>query len=177
MTKPPPRTTPDLTGLLDTAAYVLNQRLGEALSTIGLTQRMQCVLIHALEEERSQIELAQLARMDKTTMVATMDRLEELGYAERRQSPTDRRTRIIEVTPAGAKMAVQGQAVVDRVHEEALSEIPASERTAAVRMLERLIDGAADRPAVAASSVRRRRQSSQAAFGGQERVYKQIVRK
>ena len=87
MAKTPPRTVPDLTGYLTHAGHVLETQLSAALAEVGLTVRMQCVLRHALEEERTQIQLAELAYMDKTTMVVTVDALEKAGYAEREARP------------------------------------------------------------------------------------------
>src|SRR3954463_8209988 len=120
----PQRTGPDLSFLLDHTSHVLRTRMAAALAEIGLTARMHCVLVHALEEERTQIQLAEIGDMDKTTMVTTVDALEKAGLAERRPSSTDRRARIIAVTDAGAAMAKRSQEVVDRVHAEAISSLP-----------------------------------------------------
>ena len=65
----PERTERDITALLNMAGHSLSNRLAAALAEVGLTPRMQCVLVHALEEERTQIQLAALADLDKTTMV------------------------------------------------------------------------------------------------------------
>ena len=157
MAKTPVRTVPDLTGYLTHAGHVLETQLSAALAEIGLTVRMQCVLRHALEEERTQIQLAELAYMDKTTMVVTVDALEEARYAERKPSATDRRARIIAVTPAGAKIAAEGQRIVDRVHAEVLDALTASERKPFVDALVDLVDGHLSVP-VEAVSVRRARQ-------------------
>ncbi|TCC62241.1 MarR family transcriptional regulator [Kribbella pittospori] len=157
MAKTPVRTVPDLTGYLTHAGHVLETQLSAALAEIGLTLRMQCVLRHALEEERTQIQIAELAYMDKTTMVVTVDALEEAGYAERKPSATDRRARIIAVTPAGAKIAADGQRIVDRVHAEVLDALTASERKPFVDALVDLVDGHLSVP-VEAVSVRRARQ-------------------
>src|SRR3954452_13162589 len=116
----PVRTVRDLTGLLNMAGHSLSNRLAAALADIGLTPRMQCVLVHALEEERTQIQLAALADLDKTTMVATVDDLEKRGLAERRASAIDRRARIISVTAKGGLAAAEGQKIVDEVHGEVL---------------------------------------------------------
>ena len=117
----PERTERDLTGLLNLAGHVLSNRLAAALAEVDLTPRMQCVLVHALEEERTQIQLAALADLDKTTMVSTVDDLERRGLAERRPSAADRRARIIAVTDKGRRAAEDGQRIVDRVHADALS--------------------------------------------------------
>src|SRR4051794_19217980 len=121
----PSRSEPDLSFLLDHSSHVLRSRMAAALGEIGLTARMHCVLVHALEEERTQIQLAELGDMDKTTMVVTVDALEQAGLAERRPSSTDRRARIVAVTKEGARMARRSQRVVDRVHQEALAALPA----------------------------------------------------
>ncbi|MEU4236655.1 MarR family winged helix-turn-helix transcriptional regulator [Actinoplanes sp. NPDC026619] len=126
----PTRTERDITGLLNMAGHVLSNRLGAALADIDLTPRMQCVLIHAMEEERTQIQLAALADLDKTTMVSTVDELEKLGLAERRPSATDRRARIIAVTPKGRSAAEEGQRIVDQVHSAALDALTPADRAA-----------------------------------------------
>lgn len=131
--------------------------MSAALAEVGLTLRMQCVLRHALEAERTQIQLAELAYMDKTTMVVTVDALEKAGYAERKPSATDRRARIIAVTDAGAAIAQEGQRIVDRVHAEALEALAATQRKPFVDALIELVDGHLSTP-VEAQPVRRARQ-------------------
>jgi DNA-binding MarR family transcriptional regulator len=140
----PERTERDITGLLNMAGHVLSNRLAAALADIDLTPRMQCVLVHALEQERTQIQLAALSDLDKTTMVGTVDDLERRGLAERRPSATDRRARIIAVTEKGRAAAAEGQRIVDRVHGDALEALPDADRRAFVEALALLVD----RPAV-----------------------------
>lgn len=120
----PARTEPDLSFLLDHTSHVLRTQMAAALAEIGLTARMHCVLVHALEEERTQIQLAEIGDMDKTTMVVTVDALEQAGLAERRPSSKDRRARIIAVTEKGAQVAEESQKIVDGVHERALGSSP-----------------------------------------------------
>ncbi|SEM42281.1 DNA-binding transcriptional regulator, MarR family [Nonomuraea pusilla] len=154
----PARTEPDLSFLLDRAGHVLRTRMAAALAEIGLTARMHCVLVHALEEERTQIQLAELGDMDKTTMVVTVDALEKAGLAERRPSSTDRRARIIAVTPQGAEVAARSQAIVDGVHRAALDALPEDEREVLLRAMNRLVAGHLATPVEAPQPVRRARQ-------------------
>ncbi|MER6172895.1 MarR family transcriptional regulator [Streptosporangium sp. NPDC001681] len=154
----PARTEPDLSFLLDHAGHVLRTRMAAALAEIGLTARMHCVLVHALEEERTQIQLAEIGDMDKTTMVVTVDALEKAGLAERRPSSTDRRARIISVTEKGAEVARQSQEIVDGVHRAALGSLPADEREVLVRAMNRLVTGHLAVPVEAPQAVRRARQ-------------------
>ncbi|MER7206102.1 MarR family winged helix-turn-helix transcriptional regulator [Streptosporangium sp. NPDC000239] len=154
----PTSTAPDLSFLLDHTGHVLRTRMSAALAEIGLTARMHCVLVHALEEERTQIQLAEIGDMDKTTMVVTVDALERAGLAERRPSGTDRRARIIAVTEEGARIAERSQQIVDRVHREALATIPDEEREILLRALGRLVTGHLATPVENPQPVRRARQ-------------------
>ncbi|WP_345278875.1 MarR family winged helix-turn-helix transcriptional regulator [Streptomyces gulbargensis] len=156
----PTRTEPDLSYLLDHTSHVLRTRMTAALGEIGLTPRMHCVLVHALEAERTQAQLAEIGDMDKTTMVVTVDALEKAGLAERRPSSTDRRARIIAVTEAGAEIAARSQKIVDGVHEAALGSLPDEERTVLLRALNRLVTGHLETPVEGPGTARRARQRS-----------------
>lgn len=152
------RTEPDLSYLLDHSSHVLRTRMAAALGEIGLTARMHCVLVHALEEERTQAQLAEIGDMDKTTMVVTVDALEKAGLAERRPSTTDRRARIIAVTEAGAEVARESQRIVDQVHESTLASLPDAEREVLLRALNRLVTGHLETPVESPRPARRARQ-------------------
>ncbi|MFF0549262.1 MarR family winged helix-turn-helix transcriptional regulator [Streptomyces sp. NPDC004311] len=154
----PARTEPDLSFLLDHTSHVLRTRMSAALGEIGLTPRMHCVLVHALEEERTQAQLAEIGDMDKTTMVVTVDALEEAGLAERRPSAADRRARIIAVTEEGAKVAKRSQEIVDRVHRDALASLPDGEREVLLHALNRLVTGHLEVPVDSPRPARRGRQ-------------------
>ncbi|MFC6012767.1 MarR family winged helix-turn-helix transcriptional regulator [Nocardia lasii] len=151
------RTEPDLSFLLDRTSHVLRTQMAAALAEVGLTARMHCVLVHALEAERTQAQLAELGDMDKTTMVVTVDALEKAGLAERKPSSTDRRARIISVTPAGAELAARSTDIVDGVHRAALGSLPRAERESLLRALDLLVAGHLS-TVVEAAPARRARQ-------------------
>lgn len=154
----PARTEPDLSFLLDHTSHVLRTQMAAALAEIGLTARMHCVLVHALQEERTQAQLAEIGDMDKTTMVVTVDALEKAGLAARQPSSRDRRARIIAVTAEGAAVAARSQEIVDRVHEAALASLSAGDRDSLLRGLNRLVEGHLAAPAESARGARRARQ-------------------
>lgn len=154
----PARTEPDLSFLLDHTSHVLRTQMAAALAEIGLTARMHCVLVHALEEERTQIQLAEIGDMDKTTMVVTVDALEKAGLAERRPSSKDRRARIIAVTEKGAQVTEASQRIVDGVHERALDSLPQDEREVLLQAMKRLVEGHLATPSESPQTVRRARQ-------------------
>jgi DNA-binding MarR family transcriptional regulator len=152
-------TAPDLSFLLDHTSYVLRTKMAAALAEVGMTARMHCVLIKALEEERTQIQIAELGDMDKTTMVVTVDALEKAGLAERRPSATDRRARIIAVTDAGAEMVRRTQEIVDRVHAEAIGSLPEEMRPVLLAALKQLTEGHLARAEESPAGARRARQT------------------
>ncbi|WP_405490970.1 MarR family winged helix-turn-helix transcriptional regulator [Streptomyces sp. NBC_00096] len=154
----PAQTEPDLSFLLDHTSHVLRTRMAAALDEIGLTARMHCVLVHALGEERTQIQLAEIGGMDKTTMVVTVDALEKAGLAERRPSGTDRRARVIAVTERGAALAEKSSAIVDRVHADALASLTDTDRQALLRGLNLLVEGDLKAPSESPRPARRARQ-------------------
>jgi MarR family transcriptional regulator, transcriptional regulator for hemolysin len=131
--------TANLGWLLDRAGQVLSAELALALEPLELSSRRYCVLASALGQDRTQIELANLIGLDKTTMVATIDALEEAGLAERRPSSLDRRVRVIAVTQAGEKKVREARKVIDEVQADVLARLPAREREALLRGLARLV--------------------------------------
>lgn len=151
------RQVPDLSFLLTHASHVLATRMTAAFAGTGITPREYCVLAHAMDGQYTQIELAALADLDKTTMLNTMDRLERNRYAERTPSPTDRRARIITVTDAGAALVAAGREIADRVHREVLDALRDDQRQAFAGALTTLVEGLLASPAPSERPVRRAR--------------------
>jgi MarR family transcriptional regulator, transcriptional regulator for hemolysin len=150
-------TAPDLGFLFNHAGHVVDTELTAKLAELGTTPREICVLGKALGTELTQSRLGELAGLDKTTMVVTMDKLEQAGLAERRPSATDRRARIVAVTPAGEKLLAAGQQVVDQAHVDMLSALPEADREVFVRCMSALVADRLAKPVVSDRSVRRRR--------------------
>jgi MarR family transcriptional regulator, transcriptional regulator for hemolysin len=153
----PGRQVLDLSFLLAHTSHVLATRMAAAFAEVGITPREYCVLAHALGGQYTQVELAALAELDKTTMLNTMDVLEREGYAERRPSPADRRARIIAVTEAGAELVTVGHEIADRVHREVLDSLPAAQRQAFTGALASLVAGPLASPVPSGRPVRRAR--------------------
>src|ERR1700678_330329 len=151
------RQVKDLSFLLNHTSHVLATRMTAAFAEIGVSPREYCVLAHAMGGQFTQIELATLADLDKTTMLNTMDYLERAGYAERTPSPTDRRARIIAVTPAGAGIVAQAHQIADRVHGEVLDALPADQRDVLTSALGTLVTGVLAEPVTSERPVRRPR--------------------
>jgi MarR family transcriptional regulator, transcriptional regulator for hemolysin len=159
-TSAPDRTVPDLSFMLAHASHVLATRMTAAFAEIGITPREYCVLHHATTGELTQIELARLSDLDKTTMVVTLDDLEEAGYAERRQSRADRRARVVVVTEEGQRLVAAGHEIADRVHREVLAELATDSRGVFMDSLTHLVGGLLAEPVESERPVRRARQAA-----------------
>jgi DNA-binding MarR family transcriptional regulator len=148
---------PDLAMLFAEASHSLQTELTARLEHLGLSPREQCVLIKALEADRTQIQLAELCQLDKTTMVVTVDKLEKRGLVERRPAPNDRRARIIAVTDEGRTLAEDGDALVRGVFADVLDSLPADERDVVAAALTRLVTQRLADPPTCVQPIRRPR--------------------
>ncbi len=147
----------DLCWLLSRASHNLTTEMTAALEDVGISPRAHAVLTTALTGEHTQIEIARLVGLDKTTMVVTVDELEAAGLAERRPSSTDRRARVIAVTDAGRRSVTSADKVLDRVRDDVLSALEPEERRLFLDALGRLACGRLSAPVPCAHPVRRPR--------------------
>ena len=103
----------ELTWLLHRAAQRLHTAVGAEAERHGLTLRDH-ILLSALDKTHglTQIELGRALGMDKTTLVAELDRLEKVGLIERHADPRDRRARSPALTADGDRLraAIAGKA-------------------------------------------------------------------
>jgi MarR family transcriptional regulator for hemolysin len=146
----------NLCWLLSRASHSLTTELTAALEDLGLSPRAYSVLAAALTGEHTQIELARLVGLDKTTMVVTLDELEAAGLAERRSCSEDRRARIVAVTKAGERKVRQAEEIHDRIRADVLSVLPAGDRRIFLDSLNRLVTGRLAEPVDCEKPVRRR---------------------
>ncbi len=142
--------------LLAQASHALATELTAALEEFSVTPRSHCVLTAALTGEHTQKQLADAIGVDKTTMVVTLDALEEAGLAERVPSKADRRARVIRVTPAGRRLVAKCERVVARIQADVLASLPARQREPFLDALSGLVFGRLSRPTPCGGQVRRR---------------------
>jgi MarR family transcriptional regulator, transcriptional regulator for hemolysin len=142
--------------LLTQAHFNLISEVAAALEPLGVSNRGYHVLSTARTGEYTQKELAEQIGLDKTTMVVTVDELEEKGLAERKPSSTDRRARVISVTSAGERKVAQGQKIIDRIQNDVLESLPAKERKVFLEALGSLVKDRLSEPAEDSPPLRRR---------------------
>ena len=135
---PPECLASDLCWLLSRANQLLSQEFEDALHASGVSPRKHHVLTVAQNAELTQTELARIVGLDKTTMMVTLDELERDGLAERRPLPSDRRARVVAITPAGRGALASADTALQAARERALSVLPTDQRDAFLESLGRL---------------------------------------
>ena len=86
----------------------------------------------------TQQELASLARIDPSSMVAHLDELERRGLAERRVNTEDRRRRAVHLTADGEQTMKVLKAEARKAAEEFLAPLSGEERTQLNELLRKL---------------------------------------
>ena len=127
----PPEALAQYTGfLMNWVAQRSRVLFAEALEEeIGLHPRDFGVLVVVQHEPGiTQQAIGEAAGVDPSTMVATLDGLEERGLAERRPHPRDRRKRTVYLTEQGAAIARKGQRIGKEVGKETLGALTPDER-------------------------------------------------
>jgi MarR family transcriptional regulator for hemolysin len=137
----PDRPQYNLGWLLATVSHAFTTELTAKLEAVSVSPRAHCVLSTALQGEYTQTALAHAIGLDKTTMVVTIDELEQEGLAERRPSPTDRRAHVIAVTKSGERRLAKAEVVQAQVQAEALNALPTAQRKAFVEGLASMLEG------------------------------------
>jgi DNA-binding MarR family transcriptional regulator len=86
----------------------------------------------------TQQELAALARVDPSSMVALLDELEKRGIAERRIDPEDRRRRALHLTEEGERQMQLLQREARKAAKELLAPLEPEERAQLNALLRKL---------------------------------------
>lgn len=137
------RTPPavDLSMLLNQAGHAVTSRVARALADVGISVKVYCALKKAVEGDFTQAQLAELAWMDKTTMVNVLDEMERDGLAARTMSPTDRRVRLVAITAKGRDLLLRADELVQVTYDDILGTLAVPQRAAFLSALTALVEG------------------------------------
>ena len=121
----------------------LRTAIDRELSGHGITvQQAALILVARLHGERGLAQLADPLGTDTAGMTRLVDRLEAKGLVSRESSPTDRRTVVIKLTPAGQALVPQLRDAFRRVQEAVLEGMQEPELQQFEATLRRLRDNA-----------------------------------
>jgi DNA-binding MarR family transcriptional regulator len=144
---PEPPTTEFTGQLLFRLWRASHVRAADALGSLGLTPALFALLnVTGAREGAIQQELGAALGIDRSTMVALIDQLEEAGLAKRRPSAKDRRAREVTLTPDGRRLLARARRILSGAEDEVLAGLSADERGELVRLLRRALESAPPQP-------------------------------
>ena len=126
-------------------ARSVRQRFEQVLTPHGLRQRHLVALSYLRGHgPTAQQNLADLLRMDASSMVCLLNDLEENGFIDRHRDRRDRRRGLVELSDRGEHALAEVDSAVQVVEDEILSGLELSERQLLRDLLARLEIGELD---------------------------------
>jgi DNA-binding MarR family transcriptional regulator len=118
-----------------------------ALAPFGINGREVAVL-HAIDgpDPLAQGEVARRMGIDRTSMVALIDELQDKGLVQRRQDPDDRRRNVVELTAAGRDTLLQASRAEQEAERLFLGPLSGAEAEQFKQALRRLLSTPAGHP-------------------------------
>lgn len=121
------------------AMRAMSRRLDRRLAELRLRTREFGLLLLLRQGGRlSQRALGQAMNVDRSTMVACLDRLEAAGYVRRRAHPADRRVNWVAMTAAGRGALRRAVAAAGELEQGLWADGAAARRALVVAELRRL---------------------------------------
>ena len=132
--------------LLKHVFYLWHQVLNERLRPRGVSHSQWRVI---LELSRSPVPMTQSALaaelgVESPTMVRLLDRLADKQWIARETCPSDRRVRLVRLTPRAQRLARELETVVGEVRRELLQDVRANELDASIDALSKVETRARD---------------------------------
>ena len=84
--------------------------------------------------------LSSLIAFDRSTLGDVLERLEAKGWVVRSPSPSDKRVKLLALTPEGHQVLREVEAAVERVQERLLAPLAPEQRATLVRLLAQLVN-------------------------------------
>jgi DNA-binding MarR family transcriptional regulator len=136
MAQDPPEQARNTVSMLGQAYSLLGFQIVDGVVGAGYPQKPSHSAVFAqISPEGSRLSaLARGANMTPQAMGELVDELEELGYVERRPDPTDRRAKLIMLTPRGHDCIAAGIATIQGI-ERRIDQILGADGHAELRRL------------------------------------------
>lgn len=127
--------------LLKHATAKLTAATDAALQPFGIDSKdLGALRLLAHQEPKSQLQVAQMLSIDRTTMVALLDALERKGVVTRRPDPADRRRNVVELTQEGLETFDAAWAAYTQAEKSFLASLDPSASAQLHRTLRTLLE-------------------------------------
>jgi MarR family transcriptional regulator, lower aerobic nicotinate degradation pathway regulator len=88
--------------------------------------------------------LSEIIYFDRSTIGDVLDRMEGKDWIRRTSTPTDRRIKLLELSPAGQSVLQQVEPGIRRIQERLLAPLTATEAKTLIRLLGKMADAVED---------------------------------
>ena len=88
--------------------------------------------------------LSEIIYFDRSTIGDVLDRMEGKDWIRRASTPTDRRIKLLRLSPAGQSVLQQVEPGIRRIQERLLAPLTATEAKTLIRLLGRMADAVED---------------------------------
>ncbi|MGH1573294.1 MarR family winged helix-turn-helix transcriptional regulator [Methylobacterium sp. P31] len=108
--------------------------------TYGLSDAtaLPLILIGRLDGEPRQNALAEAVGIEGASLVRLLDQLGAAGLVLRKEDPTDRRAKILSLTPAGKAVVARMEADLARLREAVFADVSPADLEASLRVFQAL---------------------------------------
>lgn len=119
------------------------RRLADAATNahgISEAKALPLVLIGRMEGEPRQNALAGAVGIEGPSLVRILDQLETAGLVVRKEDATDRRAKVLNLTPAGQAVVAKIEADLERLRDAAFAKVSAADLEASIRVFQAMQD-------------------------------------
>ena len=118
----------------------INQEIESVTAPLGLsTKQYGMLLLLQKEGPQAQVVISQRVGLDRTSVMRTVDALEERGLVRRDPDPSDRRKHSVTLTDEGEALLVRSQAEVRQTERDFAAALSEQERAQLLSLLKRLL--------------------------------------
>jgi MarR family transcriptional regulator for hemolysin len=134
-----------LTGALVRATRRYRLASDLRLRALGLSDAtaLPVMMLHRLGDGVRQGVLAEEMGVEGPSLVRLIDQLQGLGFVERVEDPSDRRARLLNLTPAGRHHAGQAEAALDDLRADLFAGASEADLETALALLGRVAEALA----------------------------------
>lgn len=122
--------------LLSDVTRLLRAAFDIKMQELGLTSSSWRVLVFlARDESLSQADLARRLEVSRASLGQMIDRLEEIGYVERKAHPDDRRVWLVMMTEKARSIMLDVTKKAEIVHHESFGQLSADSNASLYKIL------------------------------------------
>ena len=115
--------------------------LGEAAMDVDGIRPAHLQVFAVIKADGSRLtNLADSAGLSLSSMAELIDDLESLGYVHRQPDPSDRRAKLVALTPSGWRAIKTGRAIIEKIEYDWGNRIGHQQFTAMCRTMQDLLD-------------------------------------